>query len=318
MSTVSEFLTIAHTDHAHLRRDPSASITWAASKQTYFTIRFLVDRDRVRNAYRAYAYFRWLDDRLDQGTLNLPARIAFVERQQARVDRCYRGDLPLYLSTQEEMLVNLICSDTEPDSGLQSYIRHMMAVMNFDAQRRGRLVSAAELSQYTHELAVAVTEAMHYFIGHGSRAPQGEARYLAVTAAHITHMLRDTLEDVESGYFNIPREIVEVQGIALRDVSSAPYRVWVSSRVDLARSLFEEARDYLSQVESLRYRLAVNAYIARFEYILDVIELDGYQLRAAYPERKSLAAGVRMGWSVLTQAFNQHHPRKVRLVLPAR
>ena len=34
------------------------SITWAASKQTYLTIRYLVDRDRVADAYRTYAYFR--------------------------------------------------------------------------------------------------------------------------------------------------------------------------------------------------------------------------------------------------------------------
>ena len=40
------------------------SITKTASKQTYYTIRFLVDRERVADAYRAYAYFRWVDDTL--------------------------------------------------------------------------------------------------------------------------------------------------------------------------------------------------------------------------------------------------------------
>jgi hypothetical protein len=32
-----------------------AAITRAASKQTYYTIRLLADRDRVLDAYRAYA-----------------------------------------------------------------------------------------------------------------------------------------------------------------------------------------------------------------------------------------------------------------------
>lgn len=318
MSTAFEFYPIAQSDSAQLPRDLPALITWAASKQTYYTIRFLVDRDRVRDAYRTYAYFRWVDDTLDQGGLDLAARVAFVKRQQALIDRCYQSNWPEHVSNEEQMLVDLIRSDTEPNSGLQSYIRHMMAVMDFDARRRGRLVSASELSQYTRWLAIAVTEAMHYFIGHGSRSPQGEARYLAVTAAHITHMLRDGLEDAEAGYFNIPCETVQAHRIDPRDVTSAPYREWVMSRVRLARSLFEEARDYLSQVESLRYRLAVYAYIARFEVVLNVIEREGYQLRAAYPERKSLVAGVKMGLSVLTQAFNQHRPRKQRLALPAR
>ena len=46
----------------------ATSITKAASKQTYYTIRFLADRERVADAYRAYAYFRWVDDTLDAGS----------------------------------------------------------------------------------------------------------------------------------------------------------------------------------------------------------------------------------------------------------
>ena len=48
-----------------MKPSPASSITKAASKQTYYTIRFLVDRERVDDAYRAYAYFRWVDDVLD-------------------------------------------------------------------------------------------------------------------------------------------------------------------------------------------------------------------------------------------------------------
>ena len=43
----------------------AATITKAASKQTYYTIRLFVDRGRVEDAYRAYGYFRWVDDVLD-------------------------------------------------------------------------------------------------------------------------------------------------------------------------------------------------------------------------------------------------------------
>jgi hypothetical protein len=44
----------------------AAVITKAASRQSYTIVRFLVDRDRIADAYRAYAYFRWMDDHLDQ------------------------------------------------------------------------------------------------------------------------------------------------------------------------------------------------------------------------------------------------------------
>ncbi len=99
------------------------------------------------------------------------------------------------------MLMELIRSEREERSGLRSYVHNMMAVMAFDAERRGRLISVDELKEYTRHLATAVTEAMHYFIGYGCKSPQDQTRYLAVSAAHITHMFRDTLDDIEAGYF---------------------------------------------------------------------------------------------------------------------
>src|SRR5690606_29823686 len=41
-------------------------ITRAASKQSYYTIPLLVDRCPVADAFRSYAYFRWVDDMLDE------------------------------------------------------------------------------------------------------------------------------------------------------------------------------------------------------------------------------------------------------------
>jgi hypothetical protein len=38
------------------RQSLAAVITKKASKQTYYTIRFFVDRQRVDDAYRAYGY----------------------------------------------------------------------------------------------------------------------------------------------------------------------------------------------------------------------------------------------------------------------
>ena len=188
----------------------AASITLAASKQTYYTVRFLVDRGRMPAAYQTYAYFRWVDDRLDQGQSPRSERIAFVERQKALMESLYRGETPAGLSAEERMLAELINSDRETNSGLQTYIRNMMAVMVFDADRRGRLISQAELAEYSRWLATAVTEAMHYFIGHDCASPRTKARYVAVTAAHIVHMLRDTHEDCAAGYVNIPREYLRV------------------------------------------------------------------------------------------------------------
>ena len=146
-----------------------------------------------------------------------------------------------------------------------------MAVMAFDAERRGRLISTHELDEYTRLLAVGVTEALHYFIGHDDPSPHSEARYLAVTAAHITHMLRDTDEDLAAGYFNVPGEYLAAHGIGPSDVHSEAYRAWVQSRVQLARDYFKAGREYLAQVQNARCRLAGYAYCAQFERSLDAM-----------------------------------------------
>src|SRR5262249_51842465 len=166
------------------------AITRAGSKQSYYTIRFLADRERAGDAFRAYAYFRWLDDVLDAEAGSPAERLAFLERQKSLLQASYRGQAPRVVEAQEALLTELVQANPAKDSGLQAYLHYMMRVMDFDVRRRGRLISQAELSDYTRWLAIAVTEATHYFIGHGQGAPRHPARYAAVSGAHIAHMLR--------------------------------------------------------------------------------------------------------------------------------
>ena len=302
------------------------SITKAASKQTYYTIRFLVDRERVADAFNAYAYFRWVDDTLDADSalsgrpqrkalwpeVEAQERITFLTRQKSLLKKCWRGESVQDATLEEQMLIELVKHNQEKNSGLQSYLRNMMQVMEFDAERRGRLISQAELNEYTRWLATAVTEAMHYFLGPDSYSPHNETRYLAVMAAHITHMLRDTFDDVQAGYYNIPREVLETNHIQPYDIESRAYRAWVRSRVWLARHYFNVGREYLARVEEPRCRLAGFAYTARFEWLLDTIEREGYCLRPQYNERKRLSTGLRMGLSTLSALINVRKPETLR------
>jgi phytoene/squalene synthetase len=206
------------------------------------------------------------------------------------------------------LVVELIHNDQEANSGLRTYIDQMMAVMVIDVERKGRLITQMELAEYTHALATAVTEALHYFIGHHDASPQDETRYLAVTGAHITDMLRDTMEDAATGYYNIPKDFIETHGIRPTDVNHGAYRAWVQSQVKLARNYFAIGRGYMERVENPRCRLAGYAYIARFEFVLEAIEKDGYRLRPAYPERKSKRAGLKMGLAALSQLIHSSLP----------
>ena len=279
------------------------AITRAASRQTFDTIRLLADRGRCADAYRTYAYFRWVDDRLDGDAISGPERQSFVTRQLDLIERCYAGEAPSAVSSEESMLVDLIRHNPERHGLLASYVHNMMAVMTFDAARRGRLITQAELNTYEHHLAVAVTEALHYFIGRGQCAPMSSERYLAVRAAHITHMLRDTYDDIRAGYFNIPVEFVSAYRISPLDVDSPAYLAWVRLRVELARRNFKAGGRYLKQVPCARFRMAVCAYAARFHAVLDRIEGDGFALRADYRACKTLSSGLQMLISILGAAL---------------
>jgi hypothetical protein len=70
--------------------------------------------------------------------------------------------------------------------------------------------------------------------------------------------------------------------------------------VQLARGYFQAGREYLARVQEPRCRLAGLAYTARFEWLLDTIEREGYRLRRQYNERKRLRTGLSMGLSTLS------------------
>jgi phytoene/squalene synthetase len=276
-----------------------AEITRASSKQTYYTFRFLADRERVEDAYRAYGYFRWVDDILDAPEVSPVEQDEFLKRQRELLEASYQGTVPHNLTPEETMLVELIQNDAGDHPGLRLYLFNMMAVMEIDVKRRGKVVSQAELDEYTRHLAVSVMEAFLYFIGHDAPPPEHYSRYHAVTAAHIVHMLRDTYEDIEMGYYNVPGEYLQAQGLPPQKWDPAAYQKWVRKRVQLARTYFKVGREYILQIKNFRCRLAGFAYIARFKVVLKMIEQDNYLLQKEYNQRKSIWSVLKMVWSTL-------------------
>ena len=286
----------SNTSHQGDNTNLPARITRAGSKQTYYTFLLMADRDRRQVGFRAYAYYRWLDDQLDCESGTKEGKAALLTRQQELLETCYQGKPHGEVNPEEQILVDLVNGDTEQGSGMQIYLRNMMAVMAFDVERCGRVITGVELANYSDLLSSAVTELLFYLIGHRDAPTSLENRYQAVKGAHIVHMLRDMMEDIPGGYINIPGNVIQMQLISLEQLHSQAIREWVFERVKLARDHFQSGRQYIARVKNLRCRLAGFAYLSRFEYMLSLIERDDYCLRREYPERKSLRAGLWMGW----------------------
>jgi phytoene/squalene synthetase len=248
------------------------SITRNASRSTDLILRWLADPDLRDDAYRAYGYFRWLDDALDGDSLNPEARLELLRRQRALLATPEAGDTFAPISPEEQLLVDLLVSGHSSHGGLHSYLHCMMDVMEFDARRRGRTVTARELTAYTRNLSRAVMDGLSYFVGHRVVYPATPGRLMAVTGAHIVHMLRDAAEDVTAGYFNVPREFLEARHLSPHDLDAPGYHEWMQDRLDLARRCFSQGRAYIRSFRNLRVRWAGWVYCLRFERTLRALQ----------------------------------------------
>ena len=279
------------------------SITRKGSIQTYYTARLMVDKDLADDFFRAYAYFRWIDDVIDVTAKSDEERISFISNQSKLIDSLYSLEPIPDLLPEEEILRDLINGDRGKDSGLQSFIRNMFAIIEFDAHRKGRLISGDELDWYVNTLGKSVTEGLLYFIGNSNPYPESEHRYQAGIAAHISHLLRDTGQDNRDGFFNIPREYLKEHNLSQVDVRKPAYKDWVRERVEEARVLFTEGKGYLDELEVLRCKIVGYWYCARFEVVLDTIEQDGYQLRDEYHERRQIRTWLKIIWLGIALSF---------------
>jgi phytoene/squalene synthetase len=287
------------------------SITKESSKQTYLTTLLLVDNDLVDDCFRAYAYFRWVDDVVDISSQTRDERIAFIQRQKTLIDRLYSNDRPENLTPKEQIIADLISHDRNENSGLQSFIRKFIAIIEFDAYRKGRLISQSELDWYQDCLGKSVTDGIQYFVGNRCFYPESPYHYQAATAAHITHMLRDMVQDIEEGFINIPYEYMEEHYISLGDVSSLPFRAWTQARVELARKHINEGKHYIDELEVLRCKIAAYWYCTRFEVILDTIEHDDYILRREYNQHRKLTTWLKMAWLAFKLTIQHYDCRKI-------
>jgi len=270
------------------------AITKSSSLQTYLTAVLLVDRGKVDDCCRAYAYFRWVDDSIDAASKSSSQCRRFIRGQKRLAKGLYSGKVPAKVSAEEQMLVDLVRNDRKKSPYLKSYIFNFFKILEFDAERRGKAIRDRELKQYSDLLGKAVTDAIFYFIGNGRRYPKAQSRYLAATAAHIAHMLRDYRSDINSGYFNAPKDYLDRLGVSPQDITTPAFKAWAKKRVALARRYLSEGKDYIDSLSSLRCKIAAYWYCARFEDVLSTIESDGYVLRFEYPRRGNLVLYPKM------------------------
>ena len=86
--------------------DLARSITRTSSIQSFYTARLMVDKELEDDCYRAYGYFRWVDDVVDDICKNKADRLSFIARQKHLATILYRGEEPSDLTDMEKILAD--------------------------------------------------------------------------------------------------------------------------------------------------------------------------------------------------------------------
>lgn len=272
------------------------TITRNSSIQTYVTIKFFVDKLLVNDCFKAYAYFRWLDDEIDIRRRTRKSRIGFIKNQKIIIQKSYLGKMPAILSPHEKLIAELILTNPDKKSKLGSFILNFFRIIEFDAYRKNSLVSQKELMWYSKTLSMAVTDGIEYFVNHNFNYPRSDDHYRAGIAAHIIHMLRDYREDIDEGFINIPKEYLQKHQIQPGDLHSASFRDWVKDQTSLARNNLRLGKQYISMLPVLKGKIVAYLYCARFEMFLNIFEKDGLNLRRHYSCKSNLINYLRVIW----------------------
>lgn len=202
-----------------------------------------------------YAYLRWVDDSIDGDHSPHRSDPKFIERQLAILEGGALARAPLAL--EEEFLVWILQRSPGTEHPLRMSVRMMLEAINFDAGRRSRRCSAAELHHTFRREVSAYLIAIQYFCAQKSfGAPIGLD---AGIAAKIIHILRDFVKDVKEGQINISAEDIKYYAIDLNSIcageSVGALRDWFVVQARIAEAMLKDGLDELKLSHNTRYKL---------------------------------------------------------------
>ena len=245
-----------------------------------------MDRLRANVFFCAYAYFRWVDDIVDSEDASIDQKTTLLDRQRAWIAELYENPESLRvissLTAEEQLLFFVIQHDLAGGKqALRLSISDMLRSIEMDATRRGRVVSSEVLTQIQMHRTRAFADFVSTLL-HQRTLVGAENRLLVFAlACDEAHKLRDLIQDVTFGYFNISFEELREYEIDLNDLNCPGLREYVKDKVSSTRASFTRARRDLRHV-SATLRAACLIYGLRHLMLLKAIENDAYYLRFSY------------------------------------
>lgn len=220
----------------------------------------LVFGGRWTDAILAFAYLKCLDDLVDEDPDGERA-LRTLARQRLALDAAYAGDgAALAVAMPGRYGLPVFARDRARGARLRGGFETILRSMEFDTQRRGVQLSAADLDAYVVELGGAVLALFAELAAPGAILPppvvrEGSRAYLYADA------LIDLAHDLALGVVNVPREDgdwVRCAGAG----AETQRRDWVAGRLPQVLAHFARSRAALGGVRPWTLRVFLGLYLA--------------------------------------------------------
>jgi phytoene/squalene synthetase len=244
-----------------------------------------------------YAYLRWVDDTVDDGSGSQQDGCKFLDRQMRLLRDLYEKKRP-QLCTEEEFLATLVAYDCGRGEMLQEPLREMLAAIRFDIERHGAPADHSELYRnYDREVSSYLFTIAYFCLA--PVAPTELPAAEAARGAKIAHILRDFTGDCSEGQFNVSRQEIDAYRLEPTnlgaDITGAAGRRWVAAKVRIAERQLRTGLHEAKSVDGIRYRAIVAMLVAKYQTYLFQNRLDGFLLRPKVGLRWR-----RFAWNLLT------------------
>lgn len=231
----------------------SVAMTKKESRFGYWTSLIFFPQRQRQLLFLLYAYLRWVDDRVDREKFNFDDTYVFMRRQIEIVHASYQGKTLIPNNSYEAMAVTAINEDRKKGSQLENMLNGFLQAINWDVQRRYKLVCQNDLNQYSLLLGRSYSEGLLFGLQLDPCDPTyAIPKNLCGIAAHWTHLLRDLRDDIKLGYTNISEEEICYYSIDFQNTETL--RQWTRVKCCQTLELFEEGRKARSVLPTYKSR----------------------------------------------------------------
>ena len=125
------------------------------------------------------------------------------------------------------------CGCNVKEKNLRQDLETLIGSMEFDANRRGKVISSQELEQYINDNVIPYVNISSSILN-VKYYPKQDLIEIA-KAGFVVNYLYDLREDLSLGYLNIPLEEIEQYGIDLENPESREVQSWIRDKMDRLR-----------------------------------------------------------------------------------